>query len=177
MPTEAERAEYFRTHDENGNLIIPNEFAPPSIPGTGVKLDEPKAYNLPYEYSLPRLGVAGIEALTTLGTGALAYPLGAAYGIGSNLLSGKYGTAEGARLADEEAAKAAEAMTYIPRTKTGQEAVEGLGDLFEALKIPPIIPELAGLQGMRRPMPDDVRAIGGKGLELAEDVRNLRTIT
>jgi hypothetical protein len=174
MPTEAERAEYFRTHDENGNLIIPNEFAPPSIPGTGVKLDEPKAYNLPYEYSLPRLGVAGIEALTTLGTGALAYPLGAAYGLGSNLLSGKYGTAEGARLADEEAAKAAEAMTYTPRTKTGRQAVEGLGDLFEALKIPPIIPELAGLQGMRRPMPEDVRAIGGKGLELAEDIRNLK---
>jgi hypothetical protein len=175
MPTKAERAEYFRTHDENGNLIIPNEFAPPSIPGTGVKLDEPKAYNLPYEYSLPRLGVAGIEALTTLGTGALAYPLGAVYGLGSNLLSGKYGTAEGARLADEEAAKAAEAMTYMPRTKTGRQAVEGLGDIFEALKIPPIIPELAGLQGMRRPMPDDVRAIGGKGLELAEDIRNFKT--
>jgi hypothetical protein len=174
MPTEAERAEYFRTHDENGNLIIPNEFAAPSIPGTGVKLDEPKAYNLPYEYSLPRLGAAGIEALTTLGTGALAYPLGAVYGLGSNLLSGKYGTAEGARLADEEAAKAAEAMTYIPRTKTGQQAVEGLGDIFEALKIPPIIPELAGLQGMRRPLPDDVRAMGGKGLELAEDIRNLK---
>jgi hypothetical protein len=150
-PSQEEMDAYFATHDENGNLIQ-------------------HEYNKPYEYSIPRLGAAGIEALASLGSMIPAYLGGSAYGIGANLASGKFGTKEGVRIADEAAAKAAQAMTYQPRLKAGQEAMEGIGSLLEASKIPPIgIPELAGIQGMRRFTPDDLSVVHGRTKQYVGD--------
>lgn len=176
FPTDAEREEYFRTHDANGNLIIPNEFAAPYIPQWGAtNLPAKPDYTTINDYSLPSLASAPIETAMTIGSGALAYPLGAAYGVGRNVLSGKYGTTAGTRLADQEAARVAQALTYQPRTAAAQQALERIGKIFEWSKIPPIgVPELMGMQGMRRVVPNDLRAMHGKYLQVKEDVPNIK---
>ena len=170
MPTDEEKAAYFANHDAEGNLIIPNEFAPPNIPHDTVKAAPPRAYNLPNEYSIPRLGAAGIEALTTLGSGALALIGGAGYGIGKNIAGGTWRTKEGVRVAEEAVGKFAQDYTYQPRTKAGQQALEGIGAAFEASKIPPIgIPELSMLPGMRRLTPTDVQVMHGRTKQYVGD--------
>ena len=172
MPTEAERKAYFASHDAEGNLIIPNEFAPPNIPHDTVKAAPPHAYNLPNEYSIPRLGAAGIEALTTLGTGLASYIGGGAYGIGKNIASGKYGTPEGARIGEEAAAKVVQDYTYQPRLQAGQDMLEGMGSVMETFKVPPLgFPELSMLPGMRRRTPTDVQVMHGRTKAAAQGAK------
>jgi hypothetical protein len=168
MPTEAERIAYFATHDADGNLIIPNEFAPHDT----VKATPPHAYNLPNEYSIPRLGAGAIEALATLGSGVMSYLGGGAYGIGKNIASGKYGTPEGIHIGEDAAAKVAQDYTYQPRLQAGQDMLEGIGSAFEASKLPPIgIPELSMLPGMRRMMPTDVQVMHGRTKAAAQGAK------
>ena len=162
-PSQAEMDAYFANHDENGNLIIPNEFAKPNIPQDKPKATQTHAYNLPNEYSIHRLGAGGVEALTTLGTGLASYIGGGLYGIGANIGSGKFGTPEGIHIGEDEAAKLVQDYTYQPRYKAGQDILEGLGTAFEASKLPPIgIPELSMLPGMRRLTPTDVQVMHGR---------------
>lgn len=86
-------------------------------------------------------GEAGLSALT----GALAAPAGAVAGIYETLTGGKYGTKEGIEQGKQRAAEVQQALTYAPRTQTGQEILGALGSAAEASKIPPVmVPEVAG---------------------------------
>lgn len=169
MPTDEEKAAYFAGHDENGNLIIPNEFAPPNIPHDTVKATPPRAYNLPNEYSIPRLASAPIETVMALGSGILALPTSIASALDE--LKFKPSKAD----IDRAGKRFGETMgrfTYAPRTVPGQRLTESVADVLEGL--PPIIPELAGFQGMRRLTPTDVQVMHGRGKLLAEDVSNVK---
>jgi hypothetical protein len=96
---------------------------------------------------LQRNIIAPAEIGATLVTGALAAPLSAAYGIGKNIVSGKFGTKEGTDIADKAAAEAQQELTYQPRFEQGQKTLESLSNAFEASKIPPIgVPEVMGLR-------------------------------
>ncbi|WP_124480219.1 hypothetical protein [Burkholderia stagnalis] len=77
------------------------------------------------------LGEAGLSAVT----GVLAAPVGAAYGIGKTLTSGKYGTQQGIEEGDRAGAALASKLTYEPRTEAGRNDMEALGKLMDASKL------------------------------------------
>ncbi|WP_146126328.1 hypothetical protein [Burkholderia multivorans] len=82
------------------------------------------------------LGEAGLSAAT----GALAAPVGAAYGIGKTLTSGKYGTQQGIEEGDRAGAALASKLTYQPRTEAGRNDIDALGNsgLMHALQGMPV---------------------------------------
>ena len=85
------------------------------------------------------------ETALTLGSGAVSGVAGQVAGIAKNLFGNKFGTQEGIREAEKTAQEIQQAGTYVPRTQAGQEMVRGVGEAFEASKLPPVLPEAAGL--------------------------------
>jgi len=85
------------------------------------------------------------ETALTLGSGAVSGVAGQVAGIAKNLFGSKFGTQEGIREAEKTAQEIQQAGTYVPRTQAGQEMVRGVGEAFEASKLPPVLPEAAGL--------------------------------
>lgn len=82
------------------------------------------------------LGEAGLSAAT----GALATPVGAAYGIGKTLTSGKYGTQQGIDEGERAGASLANKLTYQPRTAAGRADIDALSNsgLMHALQGLPV---------------------------------------
>ena len=93
------------------------------------------------------LGVG--ETLATLGTGAVSGVTGQVAGLAKNIFGGTYGTKEGTDIAAKEAERIQQAGTYVPRTEAGQRMVKGVGEAFEASKLPPVLPEAMGLNVAR----------------------------
>lgn len=85
------------------------------------------------------------ETALTLGSGAVSGVAGQVAGIAKNLFGSKFGTQEGIREAEKTAQEIQQAGTYVPRTQAGQEMVRGVGEAFEASKLPPVLPEAAPL--------------------------------
>lgn len=80
---------------------------------------------------LDALKGAGETALT-LGTGAVAAPIGAARGLYEGLTGGKLGTEAGTRQAEKKGGELAERLTYAPKTEQGKQYTGALGDFFKA---------------------------------------------
>jgi len=75
--------------------------------------------------------VVGLGELgATLGTGAVSGLVGAPYGLYKGITSGKYGTPEGVKIAEQEAANFMARNTYQPRGQVAQEALQSLGGLL-----------------------------------------------
>ena len=95
--------------------------------------------------------VGGAEAAATLATGTVAAPIAA----GAQFLTDVTKKLSGEKPKDQQVFKdVSEAMTFAPRTETGKEIVETLGEAFVASKLPPVAtPELmaAGLAA-RKPV-------------------------
>lgn len=79
--------------------------------------------------------VGEYETAATLGSGAVAAPIGAAAGIAKGFFGGKYGTAQGAEEAKAFAAEIADSLTYRPRSESGQERVSQIGKALDASKL------------------------------------------
>ncbi|MES2729923.1 MAG: hypothetical protein V4621_07515 [Pseudomonadota bacterium] len=105
---------------------IPNEF-PQATPGTAIP---PPPQPAPSGGFLDSLKGAGETALT-LGSGALAAPIGAARGVYESLTGGKAGTQEGVRQGQKKGGELAQDLTYAPRTAAGQEMTGRLGQFFK----------------------------------------------
>jgi hypothetical protein len=90
------------------------------------------------------------ETAATLGSGALAGLLGMPYGVYKGATSGKLGTREANRIAEEEAKRFMQQYTYQPRGKVAPEMMQSLGGLLEASKLPPVLPEAAMLASIPR---------------------------
>lgn len=77
------------------------------------------------------------EAALTLGTGATGGAIGmiggTLQGLAQEILSGKFGTQEAASRIEQRAAEGAQALTYAPRTQTGQDIVQTIGEVTEPL--------------------------------------------
>jgi len=115
------------------------------IPGTQVE----ETIEKPPEPTLEEQAIGAGEAALTLGTAATGGTVGMIggflKGVAEQLRAGEFGTREAADLIEQEAMKGAQALTYEPRTETGQEMVTDVGEvLSEAL--PPVIP-VAGAPG------------------------------
>jgi len=90
------------------------------------------------------------ETAATLGSGALAGLLGMPYGVYKGATSGKLGTREANRIAEEEASRFMQEYTYKPRGQVAPQMLQSLGGLLDASKLPPILPEVAALASIPR---------------------------
>lgn len=90
------------------------------------------------------------ETAATLGSGALAGLLGMPYGVYKGATSGKIGTPEANRIAEEEAKRIMQQYTYQPRGQVAPQMLQNLGGLLDASKLPPVIPEAAMLASIPR---------------------------
>jgi len=90
------------------------------------------------------------ETAATLGSGALAGLLGMPYGVYKGATSGKLGTREANRIAEEEAKRIMQQYTYQPRGQVAPQMLQSLGGLLDASKLPPVIPEAAMLASIPR---------------------------
>jgi hypothetical protein len=84
---------------------------------------------------------AGETALTlgTAATGGLLGTIGGGLtGLREQVQAGQFGTPQAARAISERAAAGGQRFTYMPRTEAGQEQVQALGELSQAL--PPVLP-------------------------------------
>jgi len=134
--------------------------------------------------------VMGLGELgATLGTGAVSGVVGAPYGLYKGITSGKYGTPEAARIAQQQAADFMARNTYQPRGQVAQEALQGLGGLLTESKLPPVLPEAmllgsipkqayaaqaerAGMAAERaiEPVVQRTMAAGGRPAQLMQDL-------
>jgi hypothetical protein len=97
----------------------------------------------------PTLGqriVGAGETALTFGTaatgGTLGTIAGALQGLSQQILSGQFGTQEAMRAVEKAAAEGGQALTYQPRTETGQEMTQAAGQ-FLATAVPPVLPVVA----------------------------------
>jgi len=84
---------------------------------------------------------AGETALTlgTAATGGVFGTIGGALtGLREQVQAGQFGTPQAARAIEERAMAGAQRFTYAPRTQSGQENVQALGELSQML--PPVLP-------------------------------------
>lgn len=100
-------------------------------------------------------GEAALSLATGATGGALGMVGGAAKGITQQILSGQFGTPEAVKLVEKAATEGAQALTYQPRTETGQQITEGIGQaLSAAIPVVPLTAELGALaQGVRGAQP------------------------
>jgi broad specificity phosphatase PhoE len=97
------------------------------------------------EYVEPSIGekiVGAGEAALTIGTGATGGTVGmiggTLKGLAEQILSGQFGSQEAANLVEKSAMQGARALTYEPRTQSGQEQVQAVGEVLQ--NVPPVIP-------------------------------------
>jgi hypothetical protein len=114
------------------------------IPGTPVIWEEKPEQTI--SEKLIGAGEAGAALATGLIGSAVAAPAGVVKGIAQSILDGSFGTPEAVKMVEEEASKASEAFTYVPRTEAGQEATRGAAEVLSQV-LPPFIPMLGGQPG------------------------------
>lgn len=99
------------------------------------------------------------EAALALGTGATSGTLGmiggTLQGLAQQLLSGQFGTRDAADAVEQAATRGQEALTYAPRTQSGQEQTQAVGEALAPLAaVAPMTAELGAIaQGARAAAP------------------------
>ena len=114
------------------------------------------------------------EAALTFGTAATGGTLGTIGGVlkglSEQILSGQFGTPEAMRAVEQAAAAGGQALTYQPRTETGQEMAQAAGQ-FLATALPPVLPVVAApgqlVQATRQAAPI-VQATARRGATAAQ---------
>lgn len=90
------------------------------------------------------LGETALSAATGATGGTLGMLGGTISQVGREVLSGDFGTPDAAQRISQNAAEGAADLTYAPRTQTGQEYTQALGELSEPLvALTPALSELA----------------------------------
>lgn len=138
------------------------------IPDTQVRGTTP-------EYVEPSLGEkvvgAGEAALTTatgMTGGTVGMIGGTLKGLAEQILAGKFGTPEAAKLVEKSAMEGAQALTYMPRTQAGQEYAQDVGEtLQQVVPVTPLTAEMGMLgQAVKNATPA-VRAATSAGAATA----------
>ena len=92
------------------------------------------------------------EVPLTAGSAMLAAPISSAAGAISNVMSPEFGTQQGIQQGQNVANRVAQQMTYTPTSPVSQDILQGVGQAFEASKLPPIIPTTGMLPSYARMM-------------------------
>ncbi|HEX7891474.1 MAG TPA: hypothetical protein VF522_19135 [Ramlibacter sp.] len=89
-------------------------------------------------------GEAALSTVTGLTGGAVGSVAGTAAGMAREAVNGQFGTPEAADRIEQTAANAAQALTYSPRTESGQQQAQVVGKALEAtIPVVPLAPQLA----------------------------------
>lgn len=106
-------------------------------------------------------GEAGLTAVTGATGGTVGMIAGTAKGITQSILDGTYGTQQANALVEQQAAEGAQALTYQPRTKTGQEYAQNVGEVIQqAIPIAPMTSEMSAISsGLTQARPGLVSAV------------------
>lgn len=131
---------------------IPGEMgeAPPTEQGIIERRKEPSMAD-----KLIGAGEAGLTALTGAVGGTIGMLGGAAKGVAESVLDGSFGTQQAAKMVEQQAAQGAQALTYMPRTETGQEYAQNVGEAMQqVLPVMPMTAELGAIgAGMKAAAP------------------------
>ena len=104
-------------------------------------------------------GEAGLTTLTGMTGGTVGMIGGTVKGIVQSVLDGSFGTQQAAQMVEQEAMKGAQALTYAPRTETGQEYAQNVGEtLAQTIPVMPLTAEMAALGATTRAAAPAVRA-------------------
>jgi hypothetical protein len=100
---------------------------------------------------------AAPQVVGALASGAVAQPVGAAYGVAKGMMSPNYGTQQGIQEAQQAGGQLAQKLQYQPTNPVAQEAMGAIGGALEATKLPPtptsgMIPSYARMLGASAPM-------------------------
>lgn len=79
----------------------------------------------------------GIQVPAAMASGAIAQPIGAAYGVIKGMTSPNYGTQQGIQEAQQTGGQLANKLQYQPTNPMAQNAMETIGSTLEAAKLPP----------------------------------------
>jgi hypothetical protein len=102
-------------------------------------------------------GEAGLGLLTSATGGTVGLLGGSIGGVAGNVLSGQYGTQEGADLAEETAIDSARRFTYEPRGALGGQYLQNIGEAFAPLAgIAPLTPQISATTSAIRNAPSVV---------------------
>lgn len=112
----------------------------------------------------------GAEALATMGTaattGTMGYVGGLLKGLAEEVIAGNYGNLEANRRIQQSAMEGMQNLTYEPKTETGKEIVQTVGETLEPLAaVGPLGAELTAISSAVRPTAQVARA----GLQPAID--------
>jgi len=122
-----------------------NQIPDTIVPGTTQERVEP---------SLGEKIIGTGEAALTLATGATGGTVGmiggTLKGLAEQILSGQFGSREAANLVEESAVQGAQALTYAPRTQSGQEQVQAVGEVLQ--NVPPVIPVVGPIGAVDAPV-------------------------
>lgn len=114
-----------------------NQIPGTQVPGTTSQDGEPSLMD-------KAIGVG--ETALSMGTaaigGTVGMAAGALRGAGEMIVHGQYGTQEGGETLERNAMGAAQALTYSPRTKTGQQYTQAVGKAVGEV-LPPVLPMMA----------------------------------
>lgn len=109
------------------------------------------------------------EALLTTATGITGGAVGGLGGIGAGMVqagqAGEFGTPQGVRRAEDVSLAGAEALTYQPRTATGQQYAEAVGKVLQTLlPLAGVAPALVP-RGAVGPTAQAARTAAGAGVD------------
>lgn len=79
------------------------------------------------------------EVPLAVGSAAIAQPIGAAYGVVSNMLSPEYGTQKGMLQGENAGGEVANALTYRPRSQTANNMIQNVAEAVDVAKLPPYL--------------------------------------
>lgn len=117
-----------RATREGDTLYQIPEVREADVPGTVPQAPEP---------TVGDIATGAGEAALAIGTGATGGAIGmiggTLQGLAEEILAGKFGTQEAASRIEQQAAEGAQALTYAPRTETGQQIVQTIGEVTEPL--------------------------------------------
>ena len=92
----------------------------------------------------PRTMMDRVKALyevpLTAGSAMLAAPVSSAYGVARSVASPQFGTQAGVQEGQQAANQLAQQMTFQPTSPVSQDFLQGVGNVFQASKLPPIVP-------------------------------------
>lgn len=125
------------------------------IPGSVIPETIPKAPEPSIADQAMGTGEAALSVATGATTGMAGMIGGTLKGMAEQILSGKFGTPEAARMVEQSAARGAQALTYEPRTQSGREQTQAAGEVIKNL-----IP-IAGISNTLPPVTQAIRPIAG----------------
>jgi len=128
-------------------------------PPTETTIQPPPAPEPSFGQKLIGAGEAGLTTLTGMTGGTVGMIGGTGKQLIQNVLDGTFGTREAADLVEKSAMEGAQALTYMPRTQTGQEYAQNVGEVMQqTIPIMPLTAEMGMLGATMRNATPAVKA-------------------